>query len=174
MSSLKNHISLIWHLFWVQFGAFIEIWVMNPTKLSLHQLDFCSSRYPSWNGRRSTLADCEIWLWRLRFPCSSLFYSLALDVQKGLDVRFLMPLESLIKTQTNRFTWFPKTEYFHRGSRLYIIGGMIQILNPTQYNPSKPVFHSYTRCFSQICTFSLSQLHFLYSSHTCFLLCLHL
>jgi len=23
---------------------------MNPTKLSLHQLDFCSSRYLSWNS----------------------------------------------------------------------------------------------------------------------------
>jgi hypothetical protein len=95
MSSLKNHISLIWHRFWLKFGAFIELWVMNPKQLSLHQLDFCSSRYSSWNSRRSTLADCEIWLWRLRFPCSSLFYFLALDVQKGMDVSFLMPLESL-------------------------------------------------------------------------------
>jgi hypothetical protein len=80
--------------FWLKFGACIEIWVMNPKQLSLHQLDFCSSRYSSWNSRRSTLADCEIWLWRLRFPCSSLFYFLALDFQKGMDVRFLMPLES--------------------------------------------------------------------------------
>ena len=74
--------------FWLKFGAFIDLWVMNPTKLSLHQLDFCSSRYSILNGRRSTLADCEIWLWRLRFPCSSLFYFLALDVQKGMDVSF--------------------------------------------------------------------------------------
>jgi len=59
------------------------------------QLDFCSFRYSSWNSRRSTLADCEIWLWRLRFPCSSLFHFLALDFQKGMDVSFLMPLESL-------------------------------------------------------------------------------
>jgi hypothetical protein len=95
MSSLKNHISLIWHCFWLNFGAFIEIWVMNRKKLSLHQLDFCSSRYSSWNSWRSTLANCEIWLWRLRFPCSSLFYFLALDVQKGMDVSFLMSLESL-------------------------------------------------------------------------------
>jgi hypothetical protein len=78
-----------------EFGEFIEIWVMNPNKLSLHQLDFCSSRYSSWNSQRSTLADCEIWLWRLRFPCSFLFYFLALNVQKGMDVSFLMPLESL-------------------------------------------------------------------------------
>jgi hypothetical protein len=95
MSSLKNHISLIWHRFWMKFGAFIEIWIMNPKKLSLNQLDFCSSRYSSLNSRRSTLADCEIWLWRLRFPCSSLFYFLALNVQKGMNVSFLMPLESL-------------------------------------------------------------------------------
>jgi len=91
MSSLKNHISLIWHLFWLEFGEFIDLWVMTPKKLSLNQLDFCSSRYSSWNGRRLTLADCEIWLWRLRFPCSSLFYFLVFDVQKGMDVRFLMP-----------------------------------------------------------------------------------
>jgi len=64
-------------------------------EFSLHQFDFCSSRYSSWNGQRSTLTDCEIWFWRLRFPCSSLFYFLALDVQKGMDVSFLMPLESL-------------------------------------------------------------------------------
>jgi len=83
------------HRFWLKFGAFIDLWDMNPTKLSLHQLDFCISRYSSWNDRRSTLADCEIWLWRLRFPCSSLFSFLALDVQKGMDVSFLMPLESL-------------------------------------------------------------------------------
>jgi len=72
-----------------------ELWVINPEKLSLHQLDFFSSRYSSWNGWRLTLADCEIWLWRLWFPCSSLFYFLALDFQKGMDVSFLMPLKSL-------------------------------------------------------------------------------
>jgi len=105
MSSLKNHISLIWHCFLLKFGEFIEIWVMNPKKLILHQLDFCSSRYSSWNSRRSTLADCEIWLWRLRFPCSSLFYFLALDVQKGMDVSFLMSLESLhFNLQSSRST----------------------------------------------------------------------
>jgi len=89
-------ISLSYNIvFCLKFGALIGIWVRNPPKLSLHQLDFCSSRYSSRNGRRSTLADCEIWLWRLRFPCSSLFYFLALNVQKGMDVSFLMPLESL-------------------------------------------------------------------------------
>jgi hypothetical protein len=73
----------------------IDLWVRNLTKLSLYQLDFCSSRYSSWYGWRSTLADCEIWHWRLRFPWYSLFYFLVLDFQKGMDVRFLMPLESL-------------------------------------------------------------------------------
>jgi len=63
-------------------------------------------------------------------------------------------------TQTSRFTWFPKTGYVHGGSRLYINGGMIQTLDSTQYNPQKPVFHSYTR-FSQIytCTHSHSCIH---------------
>jgi len=84
---MTSFLAAIWSVY--------EIWVMNPKKLSLHQLDFCSSRYSSWNSRRSTVADCEIWLWRLRFPCSSLFYFLALNVQKGMDVSFLMPLESL-------------------------------------------------------------------------------
>jgi hypothetical protein len=95
LSFLKTHISLIWHLLFMKFGSFIGLWVRNPKTLILHQLKFCSSRYSSRNDRRSTLADCEIWLWRLRFPYSSLFFFLALDVQKGMDVNFLIPLESL-------------------------------------------------------------------------------
>ena len=95
LSSLKNHISLIWHHFGMKVWAFIGLWFSNPKTLSLHQLDFCSFRYSSWNDQRSTLANCKIWLWRLRFPCSFLFYFLALDVQKGMGVIFLMPLESL-------------------------------------------------------------------------------
>jgi len=75
---LKSHISLIWHCFLLKCGALIGLLVRNQKKLSLHQLEFCSSRYSSRNGRRSTLVDCEIWLWRLRFPCSYLFYFLAL------------------------------------------------------------------------------------------------
>jgi len=94
-SSLKNHISLIWHCFWLKFGALIGLWVRNPKQFILHQLNVCSSRYSSRNDQRLTLTDCEIWLWRLRFPCSSLFYFLALDFKKGIDARFLMPLESL-------------------------------------------------------------------------------
>jgi len=58
-------------------------------------MEFCSSRYLSQNGQRSTLRNCKIWLWRLRFPCSSLFYFLAIDVQKGMNASFLIPLESL-------------------------------------------------------------------------------
>jgi hypothetical protein len=81
--------------FWLKFRELIALWLRNPKKLSLHQLDFYSSRYSSQNGRRSTLADCEIWLWRLRFPCSSLFYFLSLAFQKYMDVIFLIPLESL-------------------------------------------------------------------------------
>ena len=43
---------------------------------------------------------------------------------------------------------------------MYINGGMIQTLNSTQYNPQKPVFHSYT-LFSQIytCIHSHSCIH---------------
>ena len=48
------------------------------------------------------------------------------------------PKANTNKTQTSRFTWFPKTGYVHGGSRLYINGGMIQTLNSTQYNPTKP------------------------------------
>jgi hypothetical protein len=70
------------------------------------------------------------------------------------------PKANTNKTQTSRFTWFPKTGYIHGGSRLYINGGMIQTLNSTQYNPQKPVFHSYT-LFSQIytCIHSHSCIH---------------
>jgi len=103
LSSLKNHISLIWHRFLLKFGALIRLWVRNPKQLGLHQLDFCSSRYSSQNGQRSTLVYCKIWLWRLWFPCSSSFYFLAFDVQKIMDVKFLMPLESLqVDLQSSR------------------------------------------------------------------------
>ena len=76
-------------------NALIVLWVRNPKQLSLYQLNLCSSRYSSRNGQRSTLADCEIWLWKLQFPCSYLFYFLALDFQKGMNVSFLIPLEAL-------------------------------------------------------------------------------
>ena len=83
------------------------------------------------------------------------------------------------KSQTSKFTWFPKTGYVHGGSRLYINGGMIQTLNSTQYNPQKPVFHSYT-LFSQIytcihshsCILSSSSAHLLLA-HSALSLCLH-
>jgi hypothetical protein len=60
--------------FWLKCSMLIGLWVRNPKKLSLHQMDFYNSRYSSWNGQRSTLADCKIWLWRLQFPCSSFSY----------------------------------------------------------------------------------------------------
>ena len=37
-------------------------------------MHFCSSRYWIFNGQRSTLAECEIWLWRMWFPWSFSFY----------------------------------------------------------------------------------------------------
>lgn len=74
------------------------------------------------------------------------------------------PKANTNKTQTSRFTWFPKTGYVHGGNRLYIIGGMIQTLNSTQYNPTKPsvsltlgvslkstLFHSHS-CIISFCT----------------------
>ncbi|XP_061955640.1 uncharacterized protein LOC133677578 [Populus nigra] len=63
------------------------------------------------------------------------------------------------KHKTSRFTWFPKTEYVHGDSRLYINGGMIQTLNSTQYNPQKTsvsLLHSF---LSNLHLHSLSQLH---------------
>jgi hypothetical protein len=88
-------ISPSYDIVFMKFGALIGLCVRNPIKLNLHHLNFCSSRYSIRNGQRSTLPDCKIWLWRLRFPCSSLFYFLAFDFQKGMDVSFLIPLESL-------------------------------------------------------------------------------
>jgi hypothetical protein len=81
--------------FLAEIGASIALLVRNLKKFSLHKLDFYISRYSSRNGQRSTLTDCENWLWKLRFPCSSLFYFLVLDFQKGMNVSFLIPLESL-------------------------------------------------------------------------------
>jgi len=78
-----------------------EIWSVDRylsqeyKKIKFALIGLCSSRYSSRNDQSSTLADCKIWLWMLRFPCSSLFYFLALDVQKGIEVSFLMSLESL-------------------------------------------------------------------------------
>jgi hypothetical protein len=74
MSSLKTHISLIWHFCLLTFRAFVVLWVRNPKQLSLYQLDVYKSRYLILNGQRSTLAECEIWLWRMWFPCSLSFY----------------------------------------------------------------------------------------------------
>ena len=74
MLSCKNHISFIRHRIELQFILVILIWVWDPTKLSLHQLDFCRSRYLSLNGQRSTSTYYKIWLWRMWFSWSSLFY----------------------------------------------------------------------------------------------------
>jgi hypothetical protein len=77
------------------------------------------------------------------------------------------PKANTNKTQTSRFTWFPKTGYVHGGSKLYIIGGMIQTLNSTQYNPTKPsvsllhsVFLSSLHSFTlTVALFSSAHLH---------------
>jgi hypothetical protein len=67
--------------------------------------------------------------------------------------------QTQIKHNTSRFTWFPKTGYVHGGSRLYIIGGMIQTLNSTKYNPTKP-------SVSLLHSVFLSNLHY-FHSHSC-------
>jgi hypothetical protein len=67
------------------------------------------------------------------------------------------PKANTNKTQTSRFTWFPKTGYVHGGSWLYINGGMIQTLNSTQYNPTKPSVSLLHLFLSNL--HSLSQLH---------------
>jgi len=64
------------------------------------------------------------------------------------------PKANTNKTQTSRFMWFFKTRYVHGDSRLYIIEGMIQTLNSTRYNPSKP---------------SVSLLHLVFLSNLLFL-----
>jgi hypothetical protein len=76
------------------------------------------------------------------------------------------PKANTNKTQTSRFTWFPKTGYVHGGNRLYIIEGMIQTLNSTQYNPTKPsvsllhsVFLSNLHYFTLTVALSLLPLH---------------
>jgi hypothetical protein len=83
--------------------------------------------------------------------------------------------QTQIKTQTSRFTWFPKTGYVHRGSRLYIIGGMIQIFISTQYNPTKSSVSLLHSVFLlNLHLHSLSQLHCLpLSAHTCTVSALH-
>jgi hypothetical protein len=74
--------------------------------------------------------------------------------------------QTQIKHNTSRFTWFPKTGYVHGGSRLYIIGGMIQTFNSTQYNPTKPSVSLLHSVFlSNLHFLTLSQLH-LHSLHT--------
>jgi hypothetical protein len=79
-----------------------EIWNVDRSlsqeskKLSLHQMDFGSSRYSSRNGQRSTLADCEILTLKAMISMLFLFFIfLALDFQNVMDVSFLIPLESL-------------------------------------------------------------------------------
>jgi hypothetical protein len=60
--------------FVLKFGRLISLQVRNPTKLSLHQMDLSCLRYSSRNGWKSSLTEYEIFLWRLRFPCSFSFY----------------------------------------------------------------------------------------------------
>ena len=97
------------------------------------------------------------WIWNyLSSTCVWLF---------KLFVVHTEPKTNTNKTQTNRFTWFFKIEYVHGDNRLYIIGRMIQTLNSTQYNPTKPsVLLLHSVFILNLYLHSLSQLHY-------FLLC---
>jgi len=77
----QNSVVIFAKLYLPHMTSFLaEIWSVcrhlsqDPKKLSLHQLDIYSSRYWILNGKRSTLAECEFWLWRMWFPCSLYFY----------------------------------------------------------------------------------------------------
>ena len=74
------------------------------------------------------------------------------------------------KTQTSRFTWFPKIGYVHGGSRLYIIGGIIQTLNSIPIQSQNPVFHS-TLGVSLKSVFFFTLLHTLLSLALHFFFC---
>ena len=64
-------ISLSYELFFqMKCGRLICLRVRNPTKLSLHQMDFSNSRYSSQNDLRSKLAECETCFLRLWFQSS--------------------------------------------------------------------------------------------------------
>jgi len=92
---LRKIIYLIWAPFLLKFGRMIGLWVGNPKKISLHQMDFSNSRYSSRNGRRSKLTEFKTCLWWLWFPCSFSFIFLSIYVWESMDVIFLIPLESL-------------------------------------------------------------------------------
>jgi hypothetical protein len=63
----------------------------------------------------------------------------------GLCLSFVVhtgPKANTNKTQTSRFTWFPKTGYVHRGSKLYIIGGMLYYLENVELTECMTCGHS--------------------------------
>ena len=68
--------------------------------------------------------------------------------------------QTQIKHKQADFMWFPKTGYVHGGSRLYIIGGMIQTLNSTQPNTTHK-----TQCITL--TLGVSLKYALSHSHSC-------
>jgi hypothetical protein len=110
-----------------------------------------------------------------------------------LSICSYMLIASMSKVEIDRLKAQLRTEFEMKdlGEAKQILGMEIQrdrrkgtfCLIQTQYLvfpgtiPLNPVFHSYTWCFSQMCSFSLSKLH-LHSLHTLLLshcsLCLHL
>jgi len=65
------------------------------------------------------------------------------EIKKKANILASIVVHTGPKANTNKNTnkqiyVVPQIGYVHGGSRLYIIGGMIQTLNSTQYNPTKP------------------------------------
>jgi hypothetical protein len=120
-----------------------------------------------------TIKILQLWTERWKNMFFSVLTSLILWYQFVVHIG---PKANINKTQRSSFTWFPKTGCVHGGSRLYIIRGMIQTLNSSQYNPTKPnvsllhlVFLSNLLFFTLTVALALIA-HLLYSCS----LCLHL
>jgi hypothetical protein len=71
----------LWKLIYPSYDIFLaEIWsVCRPLSQESKTITFASIgclklQIFNLEWTKATLVECEFWLWRLRFPCSSLFY----------------------------------------------------------------------------------------------------
>ena len=77
-----------------------------------------------------------------------------------LNILYILDQKQIqIKHKQVNLRGSPKPSTIHGDSRLYIIEGMIQTLNSTQYNPIKPSVSLLHSVFLSNLYFSLSQLH---------------
>jgi hypothetical protein len=103
----KSYLLHMRSFFHLKCCTLIGRWVRHPNQLILHQIYFCNSRYLSQNGRRSTLADWDIWLWRLWFPYSTFSYFCCLICTERYGcylsittrITFFRPLELMLYTK---------------------------------------------------------------------------